>query len=98
MESLTPYLIAVPALLILSVVVSTGAGRFGIPGLSIFLLIGMIVGREGPGGFPFSNYLLAQMLGIIALILILHSGGLGTTLEECDRFAAAPWCCRRPAC
>ena len=41
MESLTVYLIAIPALLILSVVVSKGAGRFGIPALSMFLLIGM---------------------------------------------------------
>ena len=82
MESLTPYLIAIPALLILSIVVSKGAGRFGIPALSMFLLIGMVVGREGPGGFPFSNYLLAQTLGIIALIQILHSGGLSTHLDD----------------
>lgn len=82
MESLTPYLIAISALLILSVVVSKGAGRFGIHGLSIFLLIGVIVGHEGPGGFAFSNYLLAQTLGILALILILHSGGLSTTLDD----------------
>ncbi len=82
MESLTPYLIAVPALLILSVVASKGAGRFGIPALSIFLLIGMAVGREGPGGVPFSNYVLAQTLGIIALIQILHSGGLSTRIED----------------
>src|SRR5471030_2210241 len=82
MESLTPYLIAIPALLILSVVASKGAGRFGIPALSIFLLIGMVVGREGPGGVPFSNYVLAQTLGIIALIQILHSGGLSTRLDD----------------
>jgi cell volume regulation protein A len=82
MESLTPYLIAISALLILSVLVSKGAGRFGIPALSIFLLLGMVVGREGPGGFPLSNYLLAQTLGILALILILHSGGLSTTLDD----------------
>ena len=82
MESLTPYLIAIPALLILSVVACNGAGRFGIPALSIFLLIGMVVGREGPGGVPFSNYVLAQTLGIIALIQILHSGGLSTRLAD----------------
>jgi cell volume regulation protein A len=82
MESLTPYLIAIPALLILSVVISKGAGRFGIPALSMFLLIGMAVGREGPGGVRFSNYVLAQTLGIIALIQILHSGGLSTRLED----------------
>ena len=82
MDTLTPYLIAIPALMILSVVASKGAGRFGIPALSIFLLLGMVVGREGPGGFPFSNYLLAQTLGIVALILILHAGGLGTAMED----------------
>jgi cell volume regulation protein A len=82
MASLTVYLIAIPALLILSVVASKGAGRFGIPALSMFLLIGMVVGREGPGGVPFSNYLLAQTLGIIALIQILHSGGLSTRIED----------------
>ena len=82
MELLTPYLIAIPALVILSVVVSKGAGRFGIPALSIFLLVGMLVGREGPGGYSFSNYLLSQTLGILALIQILHSGGLGTTLDN----------------
>jgi cell volume regulation protein A len=82
MESLTFYLVAVPTLLILSVVASKGAGRFGIPALSMFLLIGMVVGREGPGGVPFSNYLLAQTLGIIALIQILHSGGLSTRVDD----------------
>lgn len=82
MESLTLYLIAIPALLVLSVVASKGAGRFGIPGLSVFLLIGMLVGREGPGGFPFTNYQLAQTLGILALIFILHAGGLGTPLAD----------------
>ena len=50
MEPLTLYLIAIPALLILSVVASKGASRFGIPALSVFLLIGILVGREGPGG------------------------------------------------
>src|ERR1043166_7106661 len=82
MDSLTPYLIAISAVLILSVVVSKGAGRFGISALSIFLVLGMVVGQEGPGGFPFSSYLLAQGLGIVALILILHSGGLGTSYED----------------
>ncbi len=82
MESLTLYLIAIPALLILSVVASKGAGRFGIPALSMFLLIGMVVGREGPGGVPFTSYALAQTLGIVALIQILHSGGLSTSIDD----------------
>lgn len=82
MDALTPYLIAISLALIVSVVVSKGAGRFGIPGLLIFLVIGMLAGRGGPGGFPFSNYVVAQTFGILALICILHSGGLGTTLAD----------------
>ena len=82
MEPLTAYLIAISSVLILSIVVSKGAGRFGVPALSIFLLLGIVVGREGPGGFSFSNYQLAQTLGILALIQILHSGGLGTSLDD----------------
>ena len=82
MEPLTLYLIAIPALLILSVVASKGAGRFGIPALSVFLVIGMLVGREGPGGVASVSDGLAQTLGIIALIQILHAGGLGTTMED----------------
>jgi cell volume regulation protein A len=82
MPSLTISLIAIPMLLIASVIMSKGAGRFGIPALSVFLLIGMLVGREGPGGFVFANYQLAQALGILALIFILHAGGLGTSIDD----------------
>ena len=82
MDSLTAYLLAISALVLISIVASKGAGRFGIPGLSIFLLIGMAVGREGPAGFPFSNLLLAETLGVTALILILHAGGLSTQMED----------------
>lgn len=78
MDTLTPYLIGASAMLLLSVIVSKGAGRFGIPGLAIFLVVGMLAGAEGLGGFQYSNYHAAQTLGILALVFILHSGGLST--------------------
>jgi len=78
MDALTPYLIAASAMLLLSVVASKGAGRFGIPALSIFLVIGMLAGAEGIGGFALANVETAKTLGILALIFILYSGGLGT--------------------
>ncbi len=81
-DSLTAYLIAISLALIVSVLVSKGAGRYGIPGLLIFLVIGIVAGPGGPGGFPFSNYAVAQTFGILALICILHSGGLDTKLED----------------
>ncbi len=82
MPPLTVSLIAIPTLLIASVILSKGASRFGIPALSVFLLVGILVGREGPGGYAFENYGLAQTLGILALIFILHAGGLGTALDD----------------
>ena len=82
MPLLTAALIAIPALLIVSVILSKGASRFGIPALSVFLVIGIIVGKEGVGGFAFTNYALAQTLGILALIFILHAGGLGTPIDD----------------
>jgi cell volume regulation protein A len=82
MDSLTPYLIGASAMLLLSVIVSKGAGRFGIPGLSIFLVVGILAGAEGPGGFQYSNYHAAQTLGILALVFILHSGGLSTVQAD----------------
>ena len=82
MPALTTSLIAIPLLLILSIVISRGAGRFGIPALSIFLVIGVIVGRAQPVDVALTTPALAQTLGIIALIFILHSGGLGTRTEN----------------
>jgi cell volume regulation protein A len=88
-DTITPYLIGISVLLILSVSLSKGAGRFGVPGLVIFLLIGMLAGKEGPGRFPFSNYSVAQSLGTLALAFILHSGGLDTRLEDLRRVWAS---------
>jgi cell volume regulation protein A len=75
-------LIALPLLLIVSILVSKGAGRFGIPALSMFLVIGVIVGRAQPDAVAMVTPAMAQTLGILALIFILHSGGLGTPLED----------------
>jgi cell volume regulation protein A len=52
--------------------------RFGIPSLTLFLVIGMLAGSDGPGGLYFDNPALVQTLGVIALVLILYSGGLDT--------------------
>ena len=82
MPLLSRYLIVIPAVLILSVALSKGAGRFGIPGLSVFLFIGLLLGPEGAAVVPFSNVAVAQVLGILALILILHAGGLSTPLDD----------------
>src|SRR3954452_2973971 len=52
------------------------ADRVRVPGLLLFLALGMVAGSQGIGGIEFSNMELARTLGTIALILILFEGGL----------------------
>src|SRR4051794_4711879 len=47
-----------------------------VPGLLLFLGLGMLAGSEGLGGIDFSDMELARTLGTIALVLILFEGGL----------------------
>src|SRR5688500_9351200 len=75
-------LIYVGILLLVSTVSSKVSGRYGVPTLVVFLSIGMLAGSEGIGGIPFDNYAIAQAIGIVALALILFSGGLDTEWKE----------------
>jgi len=71
-------LLAIAILFILSIAASKASGWFGVPALILFLLIGMLAGSEGPGGIFFEDPLMAQCLGITALVFILFDGGLQT--------------------
>ncbi len=52
------------------------ADRVRIPGLLLFLGLGMLAGSEGIGGIPFNDAELARTIGTIALVLIIFEGGL----------------------
>ncbi len=54
------------------------ARRAGAPFLLIALLIGMLLGEDGPGRIQFSNFDFAFDLGSVALAVILFAGGLET--------------------
>jgi cell volume regulation protein A len=71
-------LIGVSILLLISVLVSKISDRFGVPVLLLFLILGMLAGSDGPGGIYFDDPALARSIGVIALILILFSGGMDT--------------------
>jgi cell volume regulation protein A len=58
------------------------ADRIRIPGLLLFLGLGMLAGSQGIGGIQFSNTELARTLGTIALVLILFEGGLTSGWSE----------------
>src|SRR6266508_3906982 len=58
------------------------AGRLRVPGLLLFIFVGMAVGSDGLGFIDFDDYTLARRIGIIALALILFEGGLTSGLLE----------------
>jgi cell volume regulation protein A len=58
------------------------ADRVRVPGLLLFLGLGMLAGSQGIGGIDFNNTELARTLGTIALILILFEGGLTAGWSE----------------
>ena len=78
MPGIETLLLVAAVLLVLSVLASKASGRLGVPALVLFLIIGMLAGSDGPGGIEFDNPWVAQLLGVIALALILFAGGLDT--------------------
>ncbi|HET6998800.1 MAG TPA: potassium/proton antiporter [Solirubrobacterales bacterium] len=58
------------------------ADRVRVPGLLLFLGLGMLAGSQGIGGIEFDDAELARTLGTIALILILFEGGLTAGWSE----------------
>ncbi len=65
-------------LVIVGVVVSGVADRFRLPGLVLFLVIGMAVADDGLALIHFGDAQLAQNVAIVALVVILFEGGLAT--------------------
>ena len=65
-------------LVLLGILSSLVAMRFGAPLLLVFLIIGMIAGETGPGGIQFDDVRTTYVVGSIALALILFDGGLRT--------------------
>jgi len=58
------------------------ADRVRVPGLLLFLALGMLAGSEGIGGVDFEDAELTRTLGTIGLVLILFEGGLAAGWGE----------------
>ena len=65
----------------ISILLSKTGYKFGVPVLLVFLLIGMLLGVDGLG-IKFDNYKYAQIIGMVALTIILFSGGMDTKFSE----------------
>ena len=76
------FILVAGGLLALGLGASLLAGRLRIPGLVLFLGVGMALGSDGLGLIEFSDYELARTIGIIALALILFEGGFAAGLPE----------------
>ncbi len=70
------------ALLVAGLAAALAAGRLRVPGLVLFLGLGMLLGSDGTGWIHFSDYELARTIGIVALALILFEGGLTAGFDE----------------
>lgn len=68
-------------LFFLSIVASKTSHRFGVPALLLFLIIGMLFGSDGVG-IQFHNAEEAQFIGMLALSIILFSGGMDTKMAD----------------
>lgn len=64
-----------------SILISKTGYKFGIPTLLLFLLVGMMFGSDGLG-LQFDNASDAQFIGMIALSIILFTGGMDTKLKD----------------
>ena len=68
-------------LLFVSIVVGKTGYRFGVPTLLLFLVVGMLFGSDGLG-LQFHDAKDAQFIGMVALSIILFSGGMDTKFKE----------------
>jgi cell volume regulation protein A len=77
------YLLLIGSILLfISLLASKTSDRFGVPVLLLFLLIGFAAGNDGLNIVNFNSPKTAQSLGVLALSIILFSGGMDTKLTE----------------
>ncbi|PVY43829.1 potassium/proton antiporter [Pontibacter virosus] len=83
MENINVELIlfSIAILFFLSILAGKAGHRFGVPALLLFLSVGMISGTDGIG-IQFENIQIAQIIGTVALCIILFSGGMDTKIAD----------------
>ena len=82
MDLNTGNILLVGSILLFGSILAGKAGsRFGIPALLLFLGVGMVFGSDGLG-IKFDSPAVTQFIGMMALSVILFSGGMDTKFSE----------------
>lgn len=68
-------------LMLVSIIFTKWGSKIGVPTLLLFLIAGMLFGTDGLG-IEFSNMEQAQFIGMVALCVILFTGGMETAFSE----------------
>ena len=79
---LSEHMLLLCSILIFAAVLVTKVGsRYGVPSLLLFLLLGMVAGKDGLG-VRFDDFELAEGIGHFAMTIILFTAGLETPVHE----------------
>ena len=81
-------LILISVILFICIILQRVSGKIGIPGLFIFIVLGMIFGSDGIFKIPFEDYNFAYYFSSVALIFIMFYGGIGTKWSKAKPVAA----------
>src|SRR5919109_91722 len=82
MEAGQAATLIIAALVLLSILSSALAFRFGAPLLLVFLVVGLLAGEDGPGRIQFDDAPLAYLVGSLALAVILFDSGFATPMRS----------------
>lgn len=76
------FILLAATFLIVGVLTTKFSSRLGVPSLVLFIMVGIIMGSDVLGIIYFDNAQLAQMIGILALVIILFEGGIQTNWKS----------------
>jgi cell volume regulation protein A len=74
-------LLLLSVMVLAAILISRLGAKYGVPGMLLFLLIGMAAGQDGLG-VEIGNHELAEFICHLGMTIILLSGGLETSLKE----------------
>lgn len=74
-------LLLLSVLVLGAILISRLGAKYGVPGMLLFLIIGMLAGPDGLG-VEIGNHELAEFLGHLGITIILLAGGLQTDMHE----------------